>query len=109
MIPINRNCFIVRPKKPFFDWLNSLFKDERQINSQEENNVYLVREMDSNEEIRAWIEQNYEDIFQNELNDWYTDDSRWPTKRTLVMFQSWFDVEIYSMVLDLDDSEIEKE
>ena len=109
MIPINRNSFIVRPKKPFFDWLNALFEGEEPIQNKEENNVYLIREFDNNEDINRWVDNNYQTIFDNELNDWYTDESRWPKNRTLSMFKSWFDVEVNSMVLDLEDFEIEKE
>lgn len=109
MIPINRNCFIVKPKKPFFDWINTIFDDKMQIDKKEEHNVYLIREFDSNEQIIAWIERNYKNIFENELNDWYTDESRWPKNRTLGVFKSWFEVEVNSMVIDLEDFEIEKE
>jgi len=109
MIPINRNSFTIRPRKPFFDWVNTLFEGEEPITNKEENNVYLVREFDSNEEVQRWIEKNFKAIFDNELNDWYTDESKWPKNRTLAMFKLWFEVEINSMVLDLEDFDVEKE
>ncbi len=50
--PIDRNAILVRPKKPFYDWLNKIFKDEHPISDKEENNIYLIREMGSNEDIK---------------------------------------------------------
>src|SRR5690606_40568246 len=78
--PIDRNAILVRPKKPFYDWLNKIFKDEHPISDKEENNIYLIREMGSNEDIKKWIRKNFDNLFVNELNDWYTDESGWPTK-----------------------------
>lgn len=106
---IDRNAIIVKPKRPFFDWLSSIYKDKKPIPEREENNVYLIREMDSNEEIRKWIKKNFDQIFINELNDWYTDEEGWPRKRTFKMFEDWFAVEINSMILDLEDGPVTKE
>jgi len=78
---INRNAIIVRPKRPFFDWINSVYPKGQHINKNDENNIYLIREMDSNDSILKWIKKNFEDLFSNELNDWCTDEERWPKNR----------------------------
>lgn len=106
---IDRNAIIVKPKKPFYDWVNSVFKDDDPINEKEENNIYLIREKDSNEQILKWISRNFNKLFENELNDWCTDEDEWPQKRTYKMFREWFDVEICSMVLDLEEFPVTKE
>jgi len=106
---INRNGISVRPKKPFFDWLNKIFKDEQSISDKEESNIYLIREMDNNEKIEKWIKKNFDKLFVNELNDWYTDESKWPTNRTHKMFSDWFEVEIHSMILDLEEVPVTKD
>ncbi len=107
--PINRNAILVRPKKPFYDWLNGIFKAENPTTDKGENNIYLIREMGSNEEVQKWIKKNFDNLFVNELNDWYIDESGWPTNRTYKMFCDWFDVEINSMVLDLEDFPVTKD
>lgn len=43
------------------------------------------------------------------LNDWYIDEEKWPKNRAFKMFSDWFDVEICSMILDVEDDEIIKE
>lgn len=106
---INRNAIVIRPKKPFFDWVNSIVKDDKQINGKYENNIYLVRERDSNEETLNWLKRNFQGIFVNELNDWIIDESKWPDKRTYKVFTEWFDVEISSMILDLEDFGVTKD
>ena len=109
---IDRNAIVIRPKKPFFDWVNSVFPDDEPVNEKDgkdENNIYLVREMDSNEHILRWIQLNFEMIFVNELNDWYAKEAKWPERRTYKMFSEWFDVEICSMILDLEEFEVTKE
>jgi hypothetical protein len=107
--PIDRNAILVRPKKPFYGWLNKIFKEENPISEKEENNIYLIREMGSNEDIKKWIKKNFDNLFVNELNDWYTDESGWPTNRTYKMFCDWFDVEVHSMVLDLEEFPVTKD
>ncbi len=70
---INRNAILVKPKKPFFDWFNKLFKDDRllsDLSDLDENNIYLIRDMDNIEDVKKWIKKNFDKIFDNELNDW---------------------------------------
>ena len=107
--PINRNAIVVRPKKPFFAWLKAIFPDDEEMQDKPENNIYLIHEMNSNEEIREVLSFDFDDIFTNELNDWCTDEEFWPQNRTYKMFSEWFDVEICSMVLDMEDDEVLKE
>jgi hypothetical protein len=105
---INRNAFIIRPKAPFFNWLSTVFPEE-DIDKKEECNVYLLREMDHNGQIHDWIKRNFGDIFENELNDWYTDEAKWPSNRDIKMFNEWFEIEVHSMVLDIEETEITKD
>jgi hypothetical protein len=106
---IDRNAIIIRPKQPFFDWLNTIYPKDEPITKNDENNIYLIREMDSNDLTMKWIKKNFEDIFSNELNDWCTDEKAWPKKRDFKMFSDWFEIEISSMILDLEDDPITKD
>jgi hypothetical protein len=106
---INRNAIIVRPQKPYFEWVNSLNDEYSMVDERDENNIYLIREMNSNEEILRWVKRNFDKLFVNELNDWCTDEGLWPKKRTFAMFSKWFQVEVASMILDLEDFEVTKD
>jgi hypothetical protein len=107
--PIDRNAILVRPKRPFFDWVNGLYPNDSAIDEKEECNIYLIREMGSNEDILKWMRKHFDELFTNELNDWCTDEDRWPKMRTYALFTAWFDVEVHSMVLDLEDGPVTKE
>jgi hypothetical protein len=106
---MNRNAILVRPKKPFYDWVNTHFKDDNLTTPLEENTIYLIREMASNEEIRKWIKRNFDKVFVNELNNWYTDETGWPKNRNYKMFCDWFEFEVHSMILDLETLPLAKE
>lgn len=106
---IDRNAIILKPKKPLFDWVNNVFDDMEPIFERDESNIYLIREMGSNQEIERWVQRNFDKLFANELNDWCTDENLWPLNRTYRMFKDWFDVEINSMILDLEDFPVSKE
>ena len=105
---INRNAITVKQKQPFFNWVNAVFPDDAPMTQSDENNIYLLREMDNNQKTRNWIKHNFDKIFSNELNDWCMDETEWPQKRTFKMFSEWFDIEVNSMVLDLEESPITK-
>lgn len=106
---INRNAILVKPKEPFFTWQNQVFPDEEPIHELDENNIYLIREMDSNETIKKWLKNNFDDVFTNELNDWSADKVTWPKNRNYKMFTDWFTIEIHSMVLDLEEFPVTKD
>ncbi|HNU55944.1 MAG TPA: hypothetical protein PKN30_05075 [Flavobacteriales bacterium] len=106
---IDRNAILVRPKQPFFVWVNSTFEDMDPINEKDECNIYLVHEKANNDEVLRWVRLHFDDIFMNELNDWCADEDRWPQKRTYALFTRWFSVEVHSMVLDLEDEPVTKE
>lgn len=105
---INRNAIVVHGKKPFFDWINFLYP-ESPVTGPVEGNIYLIREMDSNEQIEKWLKRNFDKIFQNELNDWHIEKSAWPQVRTFKVFCEWFSYEIHSMVLDMEKNMITKD
>jgi hypothetical protein len=43
------------------------------------------------------------------LNNWHTDEKDWIQKRTYKLFTEWFDIEIHSMILDLEETAITKD
>ena len=106
---INRNAFVVKPKQPFKDWLNKLDGPQLFPVEIEENNIYLVREMDSSKDNEKWLKKNFEAIFTKELFNWHTDKQAWPQNRTYKMFCEWFSVEMHSMIYDLEPYPVEKD
>lgn len=108
---INRAAIIVRPKQPFIDWASNT--DEEAGMSAEflkdEFQIYLVPEDPRGESEIPPLEQVFEEIFIDQLNGWYMDDSTWPEPITLELFHEWFDVQGNSMVMDLGRTYIHRE
>ncbi len=74
----------------------------------EERTVYLITDEDG-EDVRtfeAWLGANYLPLFETELEGWYTDESLWPSEPTRELFDSWFTVELHTVIVDTVDSEI---
>ncbi|MFK5973388.1 MAG: hypothetical protein QM485_08915 [Flavobacteriaceae bacterium] len=103
---IDRFAIVVRPQKPFFDWLNAIYTDSPVFEANEVN-TYLVDEIE--EEIEFWLKKNYDTIFTKELFGWHTGERDWPKKRTYGLFKKWFQIDVSTMVYDLVDHPIYKE
>ena len=103
---IDRIAIVVRPQKPFFDWLN-VMDAESFVFGMKEVNTYLVDEAE--EEMESWLKQNYDSIFTKELFGWHTHEPDWPQKRTYGLFKKWFQIDVSTMVYDLVDRPINKE
>ena len=102
---INRIAVTVRYKKPFVDWINTSdpYNDDPGItidSADSDNPVYLVDDRYA-ENFETWLKKNYKTLFESELHSWYTDQSLWPGKRDLRTFRKWFEVEYFTIVIDL--------
>ena len=110
---INRAAIILKYKAPAVRWINDAdpYCEDPGITLDSLNNertVYLIsdEEADSSETIERWVRRNFKVLFESELEGWYTDPSLWPKKRTLKMFQEWFDVEYHTVLVDTAGGEI---
>jgi len=109
---IDRCVAVIKPRKPFFDWLQSLPDWDSDITLKDIRTdcmAILIPEFDSDEEALNYIEDNYHMFFEIQLHNWCRDDRVWPEKRTLTMFHRWFKVEIHSMVHDALYEELYRE
>ncbi|MGE3062726.1 MAG: hypothetical protein AB7T10_03750 [bacterium] len=108
---IDRAALIVKPKKPFIDWLfktsREYEKPENQIKLEiidtegmDSKQVYLIPLYDDNEKYEKFLKKHCIEIFNNELGGWYTDPDMWPKNRSWKEFQEWFEYEIQTMVCD---------
>ncbi len=107
---INRAAVILKYKAPFIQWVNDAdpYKDNPGITLESENKdctVYLILE-DNAEKLEEWISLNFEQLFESEIEDWYTDESLWPKNRNRKLFDEWFDVECHSVIIDTVDGKI---
>src|ERR1700694_5512461 len=55
----------------------------------------LIAEYDTEEEAREHINEMWEDLFEEKLLGWSTNENWWPIERTKEMFWEWFAVEFH--------------
>lgn len=68
----------------------------------EERTVYLLsdEDVDTGSTLERWIRRNNRQLFESELEGWYTDPVLWPEDRSLNRFTEWFDVECHTVLVD---------
>ncbi len=111
MPPINRSVAIIRPKQPFVDWSNQLpdFGSKISLDTFREDCLAILIPEYGTKAGKRYVEQMWEEIFEDQLWGWCTEESWWPKDRTKKLFRQWFEIEIHSMVVDSMDKNIEKE
>ena len=104
---INRAAIILKYKAAAIRWINEADpnKDDPGITEDEVNSertIYLINDEAgvSRDSIDRWIKRNYKELFESELEEWYSDSRLWPDKRTLTLFRQWFDVECHTLIVD---------
>ena len=110
---LNRTALVVRPLKPYWDWANNI-KDgipsgmKNYTPTEMDTTVYLIPDLDPSL-VQAHVEAIFAEIFEDELNAWWTKEEDWPKERTYEIFKKWFEVSIAPLIYDTDDGEIIKE
>ena len=107
---VNRTALILRYKEPAVQWINeadpvedAIVLSVKEVNT--ERTVYLISEEDgeNGETQQAWIKRNFRNLFESELEGWYTDPDLWPKPRTLKLFYEWFETEFNTVIIDTVD------
>lgn len=107
---LNRSMVILRHRQPFLDWLKSTDAELDRLTLADldiDGDAFLIPgdeshdPVDGEQDAVKWVEKRWRMFFEHCLNEWLTDESLWPQKRTLRMFREWFAVEYRAMVWDL--------
>jgi len=109
---LKRTAIVVRPKKPYFKWANSLDNGVKlEEDSELEHTVYLIEDISDSDtvDIEAMIKPHFQFIFEEQLAGWHLLESDWPSHRDLDTFLEWFEVIYHSMVIDLCPGRIKTE
>jgi hypothetical protein len=111
MDELNRMAALVRPKKPFLNWVISTpeldVSDSMTLDQlREDCTILLVPDLYSPEDVQAWLHSRKPEIFELELEGWTDDEGLWPQDRSAEIFDQWFDLEIHSFVFDMADESI---
>ncbi len=106
MEALNRSVVIVKPLRPYLEWAKGDdaegFAELVFENLRREPHVYLLPEYEDPTSQQEVLEEFWPALFEAMLGGWVTDEAFWPKKRTPRMFQEWFEIQMSSMVQDLD-------
>jgi hypothetical protein len=109
-VVINRAVLIVRYTQFFVDWVNAADPTPTDTitlaHANDDSGAYLL-EVEDERELDEWLALNGETLFEEVLNDWYTDPELWPQDRSLAMFRKWCSLELHTVVLDTGNSPLE--
>jgi len=107
MYEVERSLVVVRAKRPFLDWIESL-PDPGHFTLEEINkdsSAFLLPEYEDDFEKDRLIRKYFPVIFEEMLKGWWQVPGDYPSERNLKMFGDWFEVEFHSLVFDLADEE----
>lgn len=105
---IKRSAMVIIPKQPFIDWLKNHDPEMEEYKEITEGEIYLLPDYEAKEEIEKWLRKNFNELFSEQLNNWYVDETMWPQKRTFKMFNEWFSYSLHTMIFDTQKGFIEK-
>ena len=104
MTEVGRSAIVVTPAQPFLDWLHTVDPTSSELALADlsiEPTIYLIPECDTPEDVADCLQDDFDEIFQNQLDGWYRVRETWPTNRSYEMFRRWFDYSFHSVLLDL--------
>jgi len=105
---VKRTAMLIKPKQPFYNWLINIDPADESNEMMKEGYVYLLPDYDEVKQMENWLKKHFDDIFSDQLNNWYLDEEMWPQKRTFKLFKEWFDYSLQVMVMDTQEKFIEK-
>lgn len=105
---LDRVALVVTPKRRFLEWVNTLPEAGSPITIDEAKSlrtVFLAAVGDQVPDLQDLIDTYCEDLFEQCLAAWASDESLWPANRNPHVFRDWCQVECVDDVFDADPSE----
>ncbi len=111
---VNRTAVTVVGAEPYVQWTRSRDADFNAgqltvARTRPFGATFLLPEVDYEEDLQEWVEENHAWLFEFQLSNWTVDEAAWPTDRDLAMFKKWFTVDLHNVVVDVADDDIEGE
>lgn len=104
---INRSAISIQPLKPFMDWVNTIYpEDKYEDDDFMLSTVYLVN--DDIDDLDNWLRKKFDKFFMMELENFEFDKKKWPRKRNYKMFTEWFQVTVSISVFDTEKKPVFK-
>src|SRR5437762_14072918 len=108
---INRTAISIVGAQPYIEWTRRHASTAESgivtvARAKPYGTAYLLPELELEEDVQDWVEENASWLFDFQLSAWTDDEATWPVNRDLKTFRDWFRVDIHSVVVDVADAEI---
>jgi hypothetical protein len=103
---IDRYAIVLKRLEPCIKWIYGV-EPKYQIVEGGEPHIYLVTEEVG--DLEQWLRKNFNKFFALELENEIPDKKKWPQNRNFKMFKQWFNVELSTMIYDLENIPVYKE
>ena len=101
---VNRSAIALIPTPAMLAWINRVDPEDKitLAEAQIDPMLFLASDIQDEEELKEFLEDNFDQLFEYALNEWYTDRSIWPS-RTYQNFTEYFTPRLFTMLADIDD------
>ena len=111
---INRTAVSVVAAAPYIEWTRQHDADADKglltvVRAKPYGSAFLLPEVELEEDVQEWVEENAFWLFEFQLAAWTDDESSWPMTRDIKTFREWFHVDVHAIVVDVADDDIEGE
>ncbi len=110
---INRYALVIRPTSYLLSWAikedPQLADDIDPTDNEDLATVFLLPEFSDMDQAEEWLEQNFRYPLENLLEEWVSDDSKWPDLLTFDHFNQYAEYTITDMVIDTLDAEYDED
>lgn len=104
---INRAAIVLTQQQPFIDWVRSIDPSVKPEEIQQPA-LYLIPDYETTEEMEEWLVRCWDDLFSDQLNNWYVDESLWVKNRSQKLFVEYFSYTLIPLILDTCDDSLER-
>src|SRR5436305_12858464 len=111
---VNRTAVTIVGAEPYIAWTRGHIADSDKdtltvARAKPYGSAFLLPELELEEDVQEWVEENAVWLFEFQLAAWTDDESAWPVRRDLATFREWFRLDIHAIVVDVADDDIEGE
>ncbi|MEZ6194578.1 MAG: hypothetical protein R3F20_02455 [Planctomycetota bacterium] len=109
---VNRRAVIVRHRPAFYEWWRQVESDADLAGGEvidSEPTVYLLAIDEADVDGQLGLAANWRAIMRDQLEGWCEDRDLWPAPVSEELFDSWFEVESASLVLDLTEDPLARD
>jgi hypothetical protein len=102
-----RVAIAITRRQPYVDWANGFDDGGPKLTRElaDSRTIYLAPESNEEPDLDVILREFWQQIFEEELSAWMTQESDWPAPLTREMFDAWFSVELTDSVFDLTPEE----